>query len=272
MEPRFFLSGETLAPGRSDGERRAAVAAAITSPTNEWFAKAYVNRIWGELLGEGFTMPIDDMGPDRTVSHPEVLDRLAKGFTASGYSPKWLLRTITATATYQRSLRARSVSDAASFASARPSRLRGDAIYDALRAALGLPEEAPVQPALGPNQRFNRDFGLRAQVTRLFGFDPSTPQDELVGTVPQALFLMNNPQINRMIAGVGPTRLAAILRKYADNEDALRELYLNVLSREPSERELQVGLDYIQEVGNRTEAFEDLMWALLNSAEFQSRR
>jgi hypothetical protein len=30
--------------------------------------------------------------------------------------------------------------------------------------------------------------------------------------------------------------------------------------------------DYVRTVGNRAEAFEDLLWALLNSTEFQTKR
>lgn len=45
MQPVFFLSGDKVANGTKDGDRRAALAAWITSPRNPWFAKAFVNRI-----------------------------------------------------------------------------------------------------------------------------------------------------------------------------------------------------------------------------------
>ena len=54
--------------------------------------------------------------------------------------------------------------------------------------------------------------------------------------------------------------------------DALAELYLLTLAREPSAEESAIATKYISEVGNRTEAFEDLFWSLLNSSEFLSRR
>ena len=112
----------------------------------------------------------------------------------------------------------------------------------------------------------------RGQFAALFGFDPSTPQADITGSVPQALFLMNSPLINNGIRGQGNTRLGRILSKFDDNGDALGELYLLVLSREPSAREVQIAKEYLVEVGNRREAFEDLMWSLLNSSEFLSKR
>ena len=106
----------------------------------------------------------------------------------------------------------------------------------------------------------------------LFGYDPSTPQEDISGTVPQALFMMNSPSINGLIRARGNTRLGRILGKFDDDRDAIQELYLLVLAREPSANEVKICRDYITEVGNRQEAFEDLMWSLLNSSEFLSRR
>ena len=38
--------------------------------------------------------------------------------------------------------------------------------------------------------------------------------------------------------------------------------------RKPTDREQEKNLAYIQKVGNRAEAYEDILWALLNSHEF----
>jgi len=50
------------------------------------------------------------------------------------------------------------------------------------------------------------------------------------------------------------------------------EVYLLALSREPSDRELKLCQQYIKDTGNRAEAFEDVLWGLLNSSEFVSKR
>jgi hypothetical protein len=217
-------------------------------------------------------MPIDDMGPQRTALFPEVLDLLADGFVASQHDIKWLFRTIANTETYQRNIRARDASDTSPpFAAASPTRLRSDQLYSALTKVLGV-EESQAQPAgRGPGNPFG-DRSPRGQFNQLFGFDPSTPQEDITGTVPQALFMMNSPTINRLASAEGDTRLSRLLTKFDDNEDAINELYLLVLAREPSTKEMKICLDYIAQVSNRKEAFEDLMWSLLNSSEFVSKR
>jgi hypothetical protein len=117
-----------------------------------------------------------------------------------------------------------------------------------------------------------RGFGLRGQIERLFGFDPSTSPDELTGTIEQALFMMNSPTVNNLVRAGGQMRVGQILSQYKNDDDALTELFLVVHAREPSPREAQVCRDYIQQVGNRNEAFEDILWSLLNSTEFQTKR
>ena len=106
----------------------------------------------------------------------------------------------------------------------------------------------------------------------LFGFDPSVPQDELLGNVPQALFLMNMPAISNALRAEGNTRLGQILANNKSDDDAIRELYLAFLARDPSDKELTISAEYLKKVGNRREAFEDLAWSLLNSSEFLSKR
>ena len=120
--------------------------------------------------------------------------------------------------------------------------------------------------------KYRGNASARGRFNELFGFDPSTPQEDITGTVPQALFLMNSPRVNGLIRGTRGTRLSQILNEHSDDTDAISELYLLVLSREPSSRDLKLCLNYIATVENRSEAFEDIMWSLLNSSEFLSRR
>ena len=60
--PRSSLAGARLSPG-SPGLRRA-LAESVVRKDNSWFAAAYVNRVWGELMGQSFYMPVDDLGPE----------------------------------------------------------------------------------------------------------------------------------------------------------------------------------------------------------------
>ncbi|HVW01038.1 MAG TPA: DUF1553 domain-containing protein, partial [Planctomycetaceae bacterium] len=274
MEPVFFVDHSTPGQGVADVDRRKALATVMTAPSNPWFAKAFINRVWAELLGQGFYMPVDDLGPERSCTHPEVLDLLAKEFTARNYDIRWLFRTIANTEAYQRSLRPQKASETpAAFASASTTRLRADQLFDALRQTLGYQDvpggRRPM--GVGGGGRFG-GFGRRAQFLRLFGFDPSTPFDEVTGTVPQALFLMNSRALHDLIRGRGQTPLARILNDNANDDDAISELYLLMLSREPSARESEIAQSYIKEVADRQEAFEDLQWSLLNSTEFLNKR
>jgi hypothetical protein len=261
-------------PGKnlSDEARRAAVAQAFTSPQNPWFARAFVNRLWHELLGEGFYMPVDDIGPTRTPRYPQVLEALAQGFVANQYDPRWVLKTIALTDAYQRQVRARAVSaPELPFAAQSPARLRADQLFNALASVLGIEERTP--PRGGPMMGlYGMNRSPRNQFHAVFNVDPSTPQEDLTGNVQQALLLMNTPGLRGAISATGNTRLARILRQYPHDQDALAETYLLVLSREPAEQELQVCQTYLREVGARGEAYEDILWGLLNSSEFLSKR
>ncbi len=207
VEPRFFLarSDAKLPPRLTAQQRREIAASLVTGQDNEWFAKAFVNRVWYALIGEAFYNPIDDLGPARDAVMPAVLDRLASEWAQGGYDIHWLFRTILNTRTYQRQYRSTdTASGRTPFASNCPSRLRADQILDALGQALGFdPETAgrnlnrrrAGQPAaaalragrLTPRRLFNF----------LFGVDPSTPNEDVLGTIPQTLFLMNSPMVSQ---------------------------------------------------------------------------
>ena len=105
-----------------------------------------------------------------------------------------------------------------------------------------------------------------------FSFDPSTKADEVEGSIPQALLLMNNPQIHQKIRAQGTNLLARILASYKEDDEALRMVYLRTLARRPTDRELTRCRDHLRSVANRAEAFEDILWALINSTEYQTKR
>ncbi len=274
IQPKFFVDQSSPGQELTDEQRRSAVSQAFTSPDNPWFARAVINRLWSELLGEGFYMPVDDIGPTRTARFPEALDELAAGFVANRHDLRWLMKTVLLTEAYQRQIHPQAVSEETlPFAAQTPTRLRADQLFNALVQVLGLNDttERPGNDEMmmaGPY----RQRGPRDQFHALFGFDPSTPQEDITGNVPQSLFLMNSPLFRNALAAQGNTRLAKILREQKNDRDALSEVYLLVLAREPSGREMEAALEFVREVGVRGEAFEDVMWCLLNSSEFLSKR
>jgi len=76
----------------SDVHRRRELAKLVVA--SEDFRLATVNRIWSWLFGYGFTQPIDDMGPHNPPSHPELLERLAEELAAHDFDTKGLVRWI----------------------------------------------------------------------------------------------------------------------------------------------------------------------------------
>lgn len=264
VSPKLFATGDGLPLGTSDTERRLAAAAYLTSAENVWFARAVVNRYWNELLGEGFYVPVDDLGPDRAPVLPEVLDVLVDGFVASGYDLRWLVSTIAQTTAYRRQVSAENADYAvAATAGLMPSRKRGDQIYDSILAALGGREN---RDARGPNPT-EREF-----VSELFGPDPSIATADQPGTIPQALFLMNAKPLEQMLQADRRGGLSDLLKTAGGDREALSKIYLHVLGREPRTEEVSLMLRHVRSAGSRPEGFEDIVWSLLNSAEFLARR
>jgi len=270
--PRF-LDGKAASKDRPDLERRRDLARAVTDSGNYWFAGAYVNRIWGELMGQSFYEPVDDMGPKKEAVFGPVLVRLASAFRATKFDTKELFRVVLNSQTYQRQLRPGETADGhLHFAAAYPTRLRADALWDSLVSVLGplgqAPPEVRKRMMAGP---FAMRFGLEGLFKTEFSFDPSTKADEIEGSIPQALLLMNNPAINQKLQARSEF-LGGVLKGNADDGKAVAAVYMRVLARKPTDRELTKCRSYVEKVGNRGEAFEDLLWTLLNSTEFQTKR
>jgi hypothetical protein len=268
MQPVFFLSGEKLEFGVRDAERRWQLADWITAIDNAWFSRAFVNRMWSEMVGEGFYEPVDDIGPDREATAPETLDCLSVAFTESGYDIKWLIRTIAATEAYQRESRSRRNPDEPPFAANVAQRLRADQIYNNLQQALELPQQG-LAAGRGP-YGFNRT--PQVLFAQVFGYDPSERRDEVAGSIPQALVLMNSPMVSAFMRAAPGTMLGRVLRDVDSDEDLTVELYLRTLCREPSDKELDACLAHRREATTRGEAFEDVLWSLVNSTEFLHRK
>ena len=271
-----FLDSAPRDIGASDEARRAKLAAWVASHDNPWFAKAYVNRIWGRLMGRGFYEPVDDLGDSRTGLWPEVHEALARHFAESGFDTKELLRLIMNSQAYRtgpRSL-APGAPDAGS-SDEWPWRLRGDEVFAALKVGLELPDITPPETKPTAAVRFPPPpKSTRDMVNGTFGSDPSLTARDVPRTITQALWMMNNEQLQRQISAAkgSGTMLAKLLESEPDNAKACEQLFSRVLARAATADETKIALAHIAAVGDRCAGFEDLLWSLVNSAEFTARR
>jgi hypothetical protein len=133
-------------------------------------------------------------------------------------------------------------------------------------------EAAGLASQVGKKPAAARRGGLRLPFERLFGVDPSVPNEDVMGTIPQALFLMNGGLVNARTQARPGTALGEIMAAAPNPRAALGALYMRVLSRQPTNQEVEICSKYLVAVGNPAEAFEDIYWSLINSTEFLTRR
>ena len=122
-------------------ELRNKLAGLITDSRNDFFAQAFVNRVWAELIGHGFVEPLDNFSPYVDLNHASTLDFLSHEFIASGFDMRHLIRMITLSDAYRRSqltaevpLTIREQSEK-NFTAAPARRMLGEVLYDSIVVA-----------------------------------------------------------------------------------------------------------------------------------------
>jgi hypothetical protein len=80
---------------------------------------------------------------------------------------------------------------------------------------------------------------------------------------------MNGQQINSTIRAAGGTQLGRLLASTKNDDSVATEMYLNCFGREPNQAELATCLTHVKNCKTRSEGFEDVLWALVNSTEFR---
>ncbi|MEM0898255.1 MAG: DUF1549 domain-containing protein, partial [Verrucomicrobiota bacterium] len=145
-EPSFPYEANFDIP--KEASRREQLAAWMTSPDNEYFAKSYVNRLWGYLLGTGIIEPLDDIRAGNPPTNPELLDWLTREFIESGFDTRHIIRLICQSRTYQRSIRTNpwNADDKINFSHAKARRLPAEVLYDAVYAVTGAKSQFPGVP------------------------------------------------------------------------------------------------------------------------------
>lgn len=257
---------DSLAEGR--GSRRQQLAHWLTHRENRPFARTAVNRTWAILFGRPLVEPIDDIslqGP-----YPPGLELLATDFIEHGFDLRRLVRVIS-------SLRVFRMDSRAEFEVAKQ--------HEQNWAVFPLTRLRPEQVAGGISQSaslgtINAEANFIRQLSRIidqgeflqrYGDQGRDEFDQRSGTVAQRLLMMNGDLLRRRTMGNplfnGSTRIAQL----AENDcQAISMAYLCVLTREPSEREMEHFHRRLQEApaDKYAETIEDLYWTLLNSSEF----
>ena len=255
----------------------------LISPTNPWFARQIVNRIWYWLLGYGIVHEPDDFCPDNPPRNPELLDHLAQELIASDYDLKHIYRLILSSETYQLSSIPRSNHPDAEAEPAcyRVRRLEAEVLIDAINQITGTTEKytsrIPEPFTFVPEELRSiclADASITSPFLDLFGRCPrhtglESEQRSSLPTAAQQLHLLNSSHIRRKLEE-GP-KVRALLQPGEQPRVAVNNLYLTVLSRWPTSEELTVVQAYARASGNWQRALADLLWALVNSAELQFR-
>lgn len=248
-----------------DDSGRSALAAWVTASKNPYFARNAVNRMWANFLGNGLVEPLDDLSEENPPVHPEVLEDLANAFVASDFDLKLLTEAIVLSEAYQRSSRVSvgesAAADPALYVRMPVRGLSGEQLYDSIRTAAGLPiERNDLDPTKGRDarERFTGKF---------FVEDASHAERSIL----QSLSLMNGEATRELVqADASPLLRTLADAPFLNDQEKVRTLYVAMLSRHPRPEEAETFAMYLTAASDKGAALGDLMWALLNSAEFNT--
>lgn len=274
-------SGENLPPAGLDAapqtipptlDPRRELARWMVAPENPFFARSLVNRYWKHFFAVGLVEPEDDMRVTNPASNPELLDGLAKYFVENKYDLRGLLRLICTSTTYRLQSEANEHNlRNQSYARFYPKRLQAEVLLDAVDQVLltettfaGVP--ADTRAVSLPDNSFSSYF------LDVFGKPDSATACECErsqeATLAQSLHLLNSKEIQAKLSS--DSALPASLAASSDAVDVkVTQLYLTAFSRPPTQSELETATKYIASQPEKPrQAYEDLVWAVVNSKEF----
>jgi hypothetical protein len=276
------LDGQPVALD-SPEDRRIRFAEWLTSPENDYFARAIVNRVWGNFMGRGLVDPIDDVRATNPASNEELFDAATKDFVANGYDIKHLIRRIMNSATYQLSSEANATnqSDNVYYSKYIVKRLPAEVLLDVLSQVTGVPESFPGYPA-GTRALQLPDVRVRSEFLAAFGRPERVICDAAERSsdpsIAQALHVINGETLNKKLSD--PNGYVALFQKLGLSDPRIVEhVFLSAFSRYPAGQEAATitaelaksrgqGVTAEAQREARQQALEDMMWALLTSKEF----
>ena len=277
VKPRF-LGGERpeIPAGTS---RREVLADWITRTEQTQFARATVNRVWYEYFQRGIVEPFDDFRSTNRATHPALLDELAGYFIDSDFRFKALHRLILNSKTYQLSAHVpgrpggeRPLEDAL-FARYLPRKLPAEVLLDAISRVTGVAEEFNNYPAGTSPKELIASIGATHFLTT-FGH-PRRDIMEARSNAPslaQALQMMNGDVLAGRMEAEGFV-LDTLLRQGLSDGAIIDTLYGRAFSRTPEDAEREALEAYLAAETaagrDRRQGLANMLWAILNTKEFQ---
>ncbi len=249
----------------------------MVAPENPFFARAVANRYWAHFFGRGIVDPLDDMRVTNPPSNPELLDALAKDLVDHKYSLKHLVRTICKSRTYQLSSTPNDFNkhDKQNYARYYPRRMSAEVLFDAVNQVAdapagfpGVPQDrhAPRRAIMLPDESFQSYFlDVFGRPQRISACECERVSE---ANLAQALHLLNSDEIQNKLARAGgrAERMAKDPRPDAEKVD---EMFLWALAHPPSAAQRDLALAHLaKHAKDKKAAYENILWALLNTKEF----
>ena len=269
------LGGQPLIV-KADDDPRTLLADWMSDAQNPFFAKALVNRYWKHFFSRGIVEPEDDMRETNPPANPELLNRLSQHFISHKFDLKDLVRTICNSSTYQLSSLPNeyNLKDKQNFSRYYPKRLTAEVLYDAFHQITATGQAYGGMPA-GTRSMQLPDPGAAQNVyfLKVFG----QPQGDTAcecersqeANLAQSLHLLNSSEVQTKISDGNGRAAKFVAQKDRSNEEKINELYRWVYSRLPDAEETKIALAHLEKhKENPKVAFEDIIWALVNSKEF----
>jgi hypothetical protein len=274
--PARALGGPAI-PTDNEDDPRQTLFEWMHAADNPFFARSFVNRVWGHYFGTGIVHPVDDFSLANPPSNESLLDALAKEFIESKFDIRDLERKILLSRTYQLTSVPNESNrrDHTNYSHSNIRPMMAEVVVDVLNAALGVTEKFAAEMPEGSraievgasrvqNASINYTF-------RIFGRPPRTTacdcERAMEPALPQKLYLMADPSILQKVQAP-QGRIARLLAAEKDDNTVLDELFLASVSRLPTAKERAWFADYMAQAKDRRSAFVDTLWALINTNEF----
>jgi hypothetical protein len=261
----------------SEQDPRQVLADWMVDAKNPFFARAVANRYWAHFLGRGIVDPLDDMRVTNPPSNPELLDALAADLVKNKYSLKSLIRTICKSRTYQLSSTPNEFNkhDKQNYARYYPRRLSAEVLYDAVCQVTdsptpfgGLPTDkhAPKRAIMLPDESFASYFlDVFGRPQRISACECERVSE---ANLAQALHLLNSDEVQNKLARANG-RADALAKDPRPDAEKVDELFQWAFARKATPEQRDIALAHIaKNSANKKLAYENIVWALLNTKEF----